>query len=244
MKDMPTEMPSGLTLAVITAREDPRDVVVSRDGGSLADQPRGARIGTSSLRRACQLRARRPDLAVVPVRGNVDTRLRKLDEGQVDVLVLAAAGLVRLGHGHRICETLSLSMSLPAIGQGALGLEARVGDDRVQQLIAPLHDDASARAVWSERAFLRHLRGGCQTPIAAHAALDGRGLTIEGLVGRIDGSEIVRGLLCDGGGDPESLGIRLAEDLMARGAGRILAEMRSSDDAGGVAWLLTPAGSS
>jgi hydroxymethylbilane synthase len=229
MKDVPADIPDGLELAVISAREDPRDVVVTRDGRSLWDQAPGARVGTSSLRRGCQIRARRPDFELVAVRGNVDTRLRKLDEGQVSALVLAAAGLKRLGHGGRITETLALDTSLPAIGQGALGLEIRSDDAAVRAAIAPLGDPASAAAVRSERAFLLRLQGGCQTPIAAYATLAGDRLRLEGLVGRVDGSEILRDHAEGPATDPEALGVRLAETLIARGADTILDEMRAAE---------------
>jgi len=184
-------------------------------------------VGTSSLRRVCQVLARRPDFQVESLRGNVDTRLRKLDEGQVDAIVLAAAGLKRLGHGHRISETLSFEVSLPAIGQGALGLQCRIDDAEVRALVAPLDDPTTAAAVRCERAFLLRLQGGCQTPIAAHAVVAGDRLAVEGLVGRIDGTEILRGRLDGPLGDPESLGVQLADDLLARGAEKILDAMRA-----------------
>jgi hydroxymethylbilane synthase len=227
MKDVPTEMPAGLVLTATSAREDPHDVAVTRDGRGLWVQRRGAKVGTSSLRRVCQVLHRRPDFEVESLRGNVDTRLRKLDEGQYDAIVLAAAGLRRLGHGDRISETLSLEVSLPAIGQGALGLECRADDAEVRAMVAPLDDPATAAAVRCERAFLLRLQGGCQTPIAAHATVTGGRLAVEGLVGRVDGTEILRGR-ADGAADaPEALGIRLAEDLLGRGAARILDDMRA-----------------
>ena len=227
MKDVPTEMPAGLVLTATSVREDPHDVAVTRDGRGLWEQRQGARVGTSSLRRVCQVLARRPDFQVESLRGNVDTRLRKLDEGQVDAIVLAAAGLKRLGHGHRISETLSFEVSLPAIGQGALGLQCRIDDAEVRALVAPLDDPTTAAAVRCERAFLLRLQGGCQTPIAAHAVVAGDRLAVEGLVGRIDGTEILRGRLDGPLGDPESLGVQLADDLLARGAEKILDAMRA-----------------
>ena len=227
MKDVPTEMPAGLVLTAISAREDPHDVAVTRDGRGLWEQRPGAKVGTSSLRRVCQIRHRRPDFVVESLRGNVDTRLRKLDEGQYDAIVLAAAGLRRLGHADRISETLSLEASLPAIGQGALGLECRTDDAEVRALLRPLDDPTSAAAVRCERAFLERLQGGCQTPIAAHATItDGR-LVVEGLVGRVDGTEILRASTEGPAAQPEALGIRLAEDLLGRGAAKILDEMRA-----------------
>jgi hydroxymethylbilane synthase len=229
MKDVPTEMPAGLVLTAISAREDPHDVAVTRDGRGLWAQREGAKVGTSSLRRVCQILARRPDFVIESLRGNVDTRLRKLDEGQYDAIVLAAAGLRRLGHGGRISETLSLDASLPAIGQGALGLECRADDAEVRALVAPLHDDASAAAVRCERAFLQRLQGGCQTPIAAHATMRNGRLAVEGLVGRVDGTEILRGSTEGPATDPEALGIRLADELLGRGAAKILDEMRAQN---------------
>ncbi|MBI5477379.1 MAG: hydroxymethylbilane synthase [Deltaproteobacteria bacterium] len=227
MKDVPTEMPAGLVLTATSVREDPHDVAVTRDGRGLWAQRPGARVGTSSLRRVCQVLHRRPDFEVESLRGNVDTRLRKLDEGQYDAIVLAAAGLRRLGHGHRISETLSFEASLPAIGQGALGLECRADDAEVRAMVAPLDDPATATAVRCERAFLLRLQGGCQTPIAAHAVATGDRLAVAGLVGRVDGTEILRGQADGPAGDPEALGVRLAEDLLGRGAQRILDEMRA-----------------
>ena len=226
MKDVPTEMPAGLVLTAISAREDPHDVAVTRDGRGLWEQRQGAKVGTSSLRRVCQILHRRPDFEVESLRGNVDTRLRKLDEGQYDAIVLAAAGLRRLGHADRISESLSLDASLPAIGQGALGLECREDDAEVRALLVPLHDAATAAAVRCERAFLARLEGGCQTPIAAHATVRGDRLAVEGLVGRVDGTEILRGSSDGPAADPESLGVKLAEELLGRGAAKILEEMR------------------
>jgi hydroxymethylbilane synthase len=227
MKDVPTEMPAGLVLTATSVREDPHDVAVTRDGRGLWEQRQGARVGTSSLRRVCQILARRPDFRVESLRGNVDTRLRKLDEGQYDAIVLAAAGLRRLGHGHRISDTLSFEQSLPAIGQGALGLQCRADDVEVRAMLEPLDDPATAAAVRCERAFLLRLEGGCQTPIAAHATTRGGRIAVEGLVGRVDGTEILRGRADGPVADPESLGIRLAEELLGRGADRILDAMRA-----------------
>jgi hydroxymethylbilane synthase len=227
MKDVPTEMPAGLVLTAISAREDPHDVAVTRDGRGLWEQRQGAKVGTSSLRRVCQILHRRPDFKVESLRGNVDTRLRKLDEGQYDAIVLAAAGLKRLGHGDRISETLSFDASLPAIGQGALGLECRADDAEVRALLQPLDDPASAAAVRCERAFLERLQGGCQTPIAAHATMNGDRLGLQGLVGRVDGTEILRADAEGPAADAEALGVELAEELLGRGAAKILDEMRA-----------------
>jgi hydroxymethylbilane synthase len=222
MKDVPTDLPPGLVLTATSAREDPHDVAVTRDGRGLWEQAQGARVGTSSLRRVCQVKARRPDFQVESLRGNVDTRLRKLDEGQYDAIVLAAAGLRRLGHAGRISESLDFADSLPAIGQGALGLECREDDAEVRAWLAPLDDAPTAAAVRCERAFLFRLQGGCQTPIAAHAVAHGDVLHVEGLVGRVDGTEILRDHAEGPLDAPEPLGVRLAEALLSRGAARIL----------------------
>jgi hydroxymethylbilane synthase len=224
MKDVPAELEPGLVLAAVSKREDPHDVLVTRTGGGLASLPQGAHVGTSSLRRICQLKAKRPDLRITALRGNVDTRLRKLDEGEYDAIVLAAAGLRRLGHGNRISESLPLEVSLPAIGQGALGLETRADDQAtITRIRRVLHDEGAAACVNAERSFLRRLHGGCQTPLAGHAVLQGGKLHMEGLVGSLDGSTILRESLDGAPGDAVTLGVELAEKLLARGADKILA---------------------
>jgi hydroxymethylbilane synthase len=223
MKDVPAALAAGLTLSAVSAREDPHDVLVTRDGRGLAALAAGAKVGTSSVRRVCQLRALRPDLALLPLRGNVDTRLRKLDAGELDGIVLAAAGLIRLGHGARISERLP---TLPAIGQGVLGLETRAGDDEVIALVRrALHDPAAADCVAVERAFLERLGGGCTTPLACHATLDGDTLVAEALVGDPSGDPILRAQARGARGDAASLGRGLAETLLARGADEILARL-------------------
>jgi hydroxymethylbilane synthase len=207
--------------------------LVSR-AGSLAELPPDARVGTSSLRRVCQLRARRRDLRLVPLRGNVDTRLRKLDDGELDAIVLAAAGLLRLGRGDRISETLPFEISLPAIGQGALGLETREDDDATRSLVGKsLHDQDSASCVAAERAFLRCLGGGCQTPLAAHATLIGDTLELQALVGEPDGSVILRERGSAPRAHAETLGVEVAERLLARGAAEILARCEAPGIVGG-----------
>lgn len=231
MKDVPTEFPEGLFLAVITKREDPRDAFIPRkkDGEwefkSFAELPEGAVVGTSSLRRSCQLLSKRPDLKIVQLRGNVDTRLRKLDEKQFDAIILAAAGVKRLGWADRIAERIASELSLPAIGQGAVGIECRVSDKRVLDLISPLNHRETEIAVRAERAFLRKLEGGCQVPIAAYATLSGGTLSMDGLVGAVDGSRIVRGHIEGPVDEYRQLGISLAEDLLLRGAKEILDEV-------------------
>jgi hydroxymethylbilane synthase len=223
LKDVPAELAPGLVLAAISAREDPRDALVSREGGDLASLPAGAVVGTSSLRRACLLRAQRPDLEVKMLRGNVDTRLRKLDAGEMDAVLLAAAGLVRLGRADRISERLDTGRFLPAIGQGVLALETRSGDDETIALVRrALGDEDTSACVAAERAFLHRLGGGCQTPLACHATLEGDALAVDGLVGEPDGSLIVRAQARGRREEGADVGRRLAEDLLARGAAAIL----------------------
>ncbi len=222
MKDVPVELPRGLHLPVVCPREDPRDAFVSPRYADLAELPPGARVGTSSLRRQCQLRARRPDLQVLDLRGNVGTRLAKLDRGEYEAVVLAAAGLRRLGLEGRIRRLLAVEESLPAIGQGAIGIECRRGDGRVEGLIAPLDHPETHCCVRAERAVNRRLHGGCQVPLAAHAVLRGGRLELAALVGYPDGSLVLRACREGPASDPEALGEAVAEELLARGAGRIL----------------------
>ncbi len=222
MKDVPVELPEGLHLAVICPREDPRDAFVSNTCPAFESLPEGARLGTSSLRRQCQLAALRPDLDIRDLRGNVNTRLRKLDEGEYDAIILAAAGLKRLAFEQRITEFLSTETSLPAIGQGAVGIECRVDDEWVNGLLAPLNDRETAIRVRAERALNHRLEGGCQVPIAGYAELTHGVVLLRGLVGTPDGSEIIHGEIAGPPEDAEYLGRVLAEDLLARGADRIL----------------------
>jgi hydroxymethylbilane synthase len=225
LKDVPAELAPGLALVAIPTRADPRDALVSRSGARLADLPSGSRVGTSSLRRVCQVRALRPDLGVEILRGNVDTRLRKIAEGVVDVGVLACAGLDRLGFEGRITERLTTDQMLPAIGQGALALEARAADARVVALARALADADAEVTVAAERALLAGLGVGCRTPVAGHAIIrDGRVL-LRGLVGRPDASEMIREELSGAPADAAALGGELARRLLARGADRILREL-------------------
>jgi hydroxymethylbilane synthase len=217
LKDLPTENPAGLTIAAIPEREDPRDALV---GKRLAELPQRARVGTSSNRRAAQLRLLRPDFVIDPVRGNVDTRLRKLHEGQYDAIVLAAAGLRRLGLQNEIAEFFSPEQICPAPGQGALGIQTR-GEDRAREICAQLNDELTARAVRCERAVLAALGGGCQLPIGAYAEVNGRLLNVQAGVFAPDGSRHVRTQA--EGADPEELGRRVAQELIARGAVSICA---------------------
>jgi hydroxymethylbilane synthase len=222
MKDVPTELPDGLELLCVPFREDPRDALISRDGRLFKDLPRGAKIGTSSLRRQSQLLQARPDLSIGMLRGNLDTRLKKLREGQFDAIVLAAAGLRRLGWEREITEYLAPEVSLPAIGQGALGIEGRGDDAFVRSLLSRLEHAPTRTVVLAERALLHRLQGGCQVPIAAYATLNGSDVTLEGLVASVDGKEVIRDRVTGTVADPESMGIQLAERLLARGGDRIL----------------------
>lgn len=222
MKDVPTELPEGLELLCVPLREDPRDALISRDGRFFKDLPHGARVGTSSLRRQAQLLQARPDLSIDMLRGNLDTRLKKLREGRFDAIVLAAAGLRRLGWEHEITEYLEPDISLPAIGQGALGIEGRRDDLFVRSLLSSLEHAPTRTAVSAERALLHRLQGGCQVPIAAHGTFAGSDVLLEGLVASVDGKEIIRDRVRGTTADPESMGILLAEKLLARGGDRIL----------------------
>ncbi len=222
MKDVPVELPDGLHLPVICSREDPRDAFVSNEHETFYSLPQGARIGTSSLRRQCQLKAERPDLEILDLRGNVNTRLGKLDAGGYDAIILAAAGLIRLGMEERISERLSPEISLPAIGQGAVGLECRIDDARVNNLIQPLHHKETGYRVMAERAMNTRLNGGCQVPIAGFAELSHDALLLRGLVGTVDGSEIIRAEIAGPIANAQEMGDVLGEDLLARGAGKIL----------------------
>lgn len=222
MKDVPVEFPEGLHLAVIMERENPYDAFVSNTYASLADLPEGACVGTSSLRRQCQLADRRPDLRIEPLRGNVNTRLAKLDAGEYDAIILAAAGLIRLGFEARIRDCIEPVDSLPAIGQGAIGIECRIDDERVHQLIAPLADRDTTDRVLAERAMNARLNGGCQVPIGGHAVLDGDQLILKGLVGTTDGTRILRAEASGPRAEAEAIGVRVAEDLLGQGADAIL----------------------
>ena len=228
MKDVPAELAAGLAIVAVPTRADPRDAIVSRDGGGLAALPAGSRLGTSSLRRVCQVRAARNDLRVEILRGNVDTRLRKVAEGVVDAAVLASAGLDRLGFSARIAERLDATRMLPAIGQGALALEARAADDRVVKLCRALADPVAEVTTTAERALLAGLGVGCRTPVAGHATLTDARLSVAGLVGRPDASEMIRETVTGAPAEAAALGAELAKRLLARGADRILRELEAS----------------
>ena len=225
VKDIPTALPDGLHLAAITKREDPRDVFISRDGTPLRDLPRKAKIGTSSLRRQVQLLHFRDDLEMIPLRGNLDTRLQKLHTTNLDGIVLALAGVKRMGFEDRMTEILPVEISLPAIGQGALGIETRMNDAAVEEEVRFLNDPDSAITVSGERAFLKRLEGGCQVPIAAYGQRIGSTLQIDGMVGTLDGRKMVKHRVRGPIERAESLGVELAEILLERGAREILTEI-------------------
>lgn len=225
MKDVPVELPPGLELAVVLEREDPRDAFVSSRYATLDELPQGARVGTSSLRRQCQLRAVRPDLSLHDLRGNVNTRLDKLERGEFDAIILACAGLKRLGFTARIRQELGPDVILPAIGQGAIGIECRSDDGAIKALIAPLAHATTSVRLRAERAFNRRLNGGCQVPIAGYAELGHGVIVLRGLVGSPDGSQLVQGVISGRPEDAEELGQVLADDLLGRGAGAILAAL-------------------
>ncbi|WP_336175192.1 hydroxymethylbilane synthase [Acinetobacter ursingii] len=225
MKDVPMHLPEGLCLPVICEREDPFDAFVSNHFVHIEDLPQGARVGTSSLRRKCQILKQRPDLTIIDLRGNVGTRLSKLDEGQYDAIILASAGLKRLGLESRIRHALAAEISLPAVGQGALGLECRTNDQTVLDLIQPLLHEQTWHCVRAERAFNAYLEGGCQVPIAGYATLDGNQISIEGRVGSVDGQTLLCAQQSDHTEHAEQLGIRLAQQLLQQGAGELLSAL-------------------
>ena len=222
MKDVPMQFPEGLGLAVICQREDPRDAFVSHSYRTFAELPQGAVVGTSSLRRQCQLKALRPDLDIRSLRGNVGTRLSKLDNGDYDAIILASAGLIRLGLADRIASFIDVEQSLPAAGQGAVGIECRTDDMQVHALLAPLADAETTYCVRAERAMNNHLQGGCQVPIGGYAVLQQGQLYLRALVGDIDGSCIIRAEGKSAVENAEILGVQIAEQLLAQGADKIL----------------------
>ena len=225
MKDVPMNLPQGFTLAAIGQREDARDALVSNEYKTLADLPVGAVVGTSSLRRQALLKAHYPHLVIAPLRGNVQTRLRKLDEGQYAAIVLAAAGLKRLGLGGRIASTLDTSESLPAVGQGALGIECLSSRDDLLPLLAPLNHADTAACVHAERAMSRRLSGSCQTPLGGFAQIKDSQLVLRGFVADLEGKRFVQATMRGAPHEGEKIGIALAEDLLAQGADEILAEL-------------------
>lgn len=222
MKDMPAELPPGLTICAVPKRENPLDALISIEHDSLDDLPQGARVGTSSLRRSAQLKHLRPDLEIVSLRGNLDTRLKKLETTDLSAIVLAAAGLTRLGLADRITTYLNEEQMLPAVGQGALCIETRDEDPSVQSIVGQLDDPDTRTAVMAERAFLKRLEGGCQVPIAGHAKTEGSSLRLCGLVADLDGRNIIKNTMAGQAEHADHLGRSLGEDLLNRGAGPIL----------------------
>jgi hydroxymethylbilane synthase len=225
MKDVPTVLPDGLGIICVPAREDPRDVLISEGGQTLAQLPPGSRVGTASLRRQAQLLHHRPDLQILMLRGNLDTRLRKVRERHFEAIVLAAAGLNRMGWLDQVTEYLPPEVSLPAIGQGALGLEGRLDDTFVQELLQPLNHPPTWTAVLAERALLDRLEGGCQVPIGAHATVEGASLTLDGLVASLDGRQLVRDRVKGPTSTATLIGRELADRLLAQGGEAILKEI-------------------
>ncbi len=227
MKDVPTAVPEGLVITAVTRREDPRDCYIAKDGEtSLLAARHGAVIGTSSLRRSAQLLHLRPDFKIVPIRGNVNTRFKKLRETELDGIILAYAGVLRLGLADRVTEIISYDHSLPAVGQGALGIETRAGDGHVNRIVKVLDDAATKVAVTAERAFLRALEGGCQVPIGAFGRLDGGELVLDGVVAGLEGKPLLRETIKGSPEEAAALGRRLASRLVAKGAGEILEKVR------------------
>ena len=225
MKDVPTQLPDGLEILCVPPREDSRDALISRTGCRFQELPVGARVGSSSLRRQSQFLHARPDLRIEMLRGNLDTRLKKLKEGQFDAIILAAAGLRRLGWTEEITEYLDPQLCLPAIGQGALGIEGRSNDQFVRSILSRLTHPPTQVAVAAERALLHRLEGGCQVPIAAYATLTNDQLHLEGLVASVDGKTVIRDAVQGARAEAQVLGTRLAERLLARGADKILGEI-------------------
>lgn len=226
MKDVPSDMPPGFTLAAMLPRADPRDAFVSTRYKSLASLPQGARVGTSSPRRQCQLKHARPDLELITLRGNVDTRLRKLDENHYDAIILAAAGLIRLGLESRITDYFSAEQSVPAVGQGIIGIECRDVDARNIDYVRALNDTQSWQCCVAERSFAQRLEGSCKSPIAAFATLSGDRLQLQGVIGSPDGREMYRGSHIGTVAHAEAIGVRLAEELLKDGAGQLLDRLR------------------
>ncbi len=225
MKDVPVEFPEGLHLAVILNREDPTDAFVSNHYASLDDLPAQAKIGTCSLRRQCQIKQRLPEAEILPLRGNVNTRLAKLDNGEFDAIILASAGLKRLGMGGRITQCLDSSVSLPAIGQGAIGIECRVDAPQINEYLQALHDPETTLRLQAERAMNARLNGGCQVPIAGFAEIKGETLYMRGLVGSPDGKTLYRAERSGSFADAEAIGTAIADDLLAQGADKILQDL-------------------
>jgi len=233
MKDVPTELPEGLYIAAMPERVDPRDVIVSGAGYDLDRLPEGAKLGTSSLRRRAQVAHLRPDLEIVDVRGNLDTRMRKAEEGELDAVVLAAAGITRMGWGDRITSYIPTQQMVSAVGQGAIGIEIRDDDEFMRHVMEIIGHPETMECVTAERVVMRRLEGGCQVPIGAYARYEAGALVMDALVGSVDGTTIVREQLAGDAGDPEALGNAMVERLLSLGAGEVLEEVRGAADAAG-----------
>ena len=230
LKDLQTEQPAGLIIGAVCKREIPNDIFISKTNGTIDDLAKGAKVATGSLRRKSQLLSYRPDLKIVEIRGNVPTRLRKFDESDLDGLILAFAGVHRLGLGNRISQTIPFNIMLPAVGQGAVAIEVRESDAEVLELAAKLDDEITRTCITAERAFLRRLEGGCQVPIGAHAVLSEDQITLDGLVGSLDGSVVFRETISGTLEEAEVLGTRLAEILIEQGAAKLLDAARAEAD--------------
>jgi hydroxymethylbilane synthase len=228
MKDVPSDLPPGMVLSAMLPRVDARDAFIAKRFADLGALPAGARIGTSSLRRQCQLRQIRSDIEIVPLRGNVDTRLRKLDEGEFDAIILASAGLIRLGLGDRITQLLPIEQSLPAVGQGIIGIECRADDVRSLQIVHALDDSAAQTCIAAERAFAQRLEGSCQSPIGGHAELSGGQIKLQGMIASIDGTQVFRDSIVGAQKDATALGRALAERMLFAGADKLLMELRGA----------------
>jgi len=232
MKDMPAEIPDGLCIAAVPERENPADVLISRNHIPLSRLPKGARIGTSSLRRASQLRFARPDIEIMPLRGNLSTRIQKLETEGLDAVVLAAAGVKRLNLEEKISEYIDFDILLPAVGQGALCIETRLQDPETRTLVGPLDQTLTHQVILAERAFLHRLEGGCQVPMAAYGTIKNAVLTLTGMVAEIDGSRIIKDQIAGPATDAHHLGITLAEQLISQGAGDILDKLTNELQSG------------
>ena len=231
MKDMPAKIPDGLCIGAIPAREDPADVLISKNGIYFSKLKQGSTIGTSSLRRGAQIRNRRPDIIIVPLRGNVETRMRKLQTENMEAVVLAAAGIKRLNLAHRITEHLNFDVLLPAVGQGALSIEIRQNDPYIQPMINSLDDPHTRAIVMGERAFLNYLGGSCQVPIAGHGEIHRNTFNLTGLVADLNGSRILKATLTGSADATETIGIRLAQQLLDQGADKILEKLQLMESA-------------
>jgi hydroxymethylbilane synthase len=229
MKDMPADVPEGLCIGAVPKRETPNDILISKNGKALCDLPAGARIGTSSLRRAAQILAIKPDFTIVPLRGNLDTRIKKLQSDQLDAIVLAAAGVKRLNLADKITQYLDVKLMIPAVGQGALCIEIRDNDPDIESLVSCLDHLETNRVVTAERAFLKRLEGGCQVPVAAHGEIKDSMLNLSGMVAELDGSAVIKHKVSGPVSQSEQIGINLAERLIDMGGGEILAKLKSGD---------------